>query len=254
MTLRRILVLLLAGHPMPAEMLDPRFPAFLQRVGGFGLTLLITAVSLAVGAGIGLILALLRRAGAGRGPQRPAGRLAGGVLRVAAASVVHVVRGLPIMVIVLLTFHLPYRLAEWRVPAFVLATVAFSAYAAVYVSETVRAGFAAVDVELPQAARVLGLTPRQILWRIELPLVWRTMQPDFIGLAVTVFKDTSALAVVAVPEMTYVGRQMLMSEPVNYGLVLLVMLMLYWAPASVLTGYASRVERRYAARDPRRLA
>jgi len=148
------------------------------------------------------------------------------------------------MVLVLVTFHLPYRLATVRAPAFVLATLALSIYAAVYISETVRAGLDAVEVDLLHAGRVLGLTPRQILWRIELPLVWQTMRPDFIGLAVTVFKDTSTLAIVAVPEVTYIGRQMLMSEPVNYSLVLFTILVLYWVPAAIFSVYASQLERR----------
>jgi ABC-type amino acid transport system permease subunit len=247
MTLRRIVVLLLVGYPVPAELLDPRFPAFLQRAGGLSLTLLITAFSLLLGTGIGLAFALFRR----NLPRTQGHRRLSGVaaaLRLGTSAVVLVVRGLPIMVIVLLTFHLPYRIAEVRVPAFVLATAAFSVYAGVYLSETMRSGFQSIDAGVREAGRVLGLTPTQILIRLELPLVWRTMFPDFVGLAVTVFKDTSTLAIVAVPELTYVGRQMLMSEPVNYGLVLFVILLLYWAPAAMLSGYAARFEQSRASR------
>ena len=248
MTLERILVLLLFGYPVPAEMLDPRFPAFLQRAGGLWLTLLVTLVSLSSGACLGLALALARRTLSARARENHPFPLAADAGRYLAAVIVEGIRGLPIMVIVLLTFHLPYRFGGLRLPAFMLATVAFSLYAGVYVCETVRAGLQSIGAELQEAGRVLGLTPRQILLRIELPLVWRVMLPDFIGLAVTVFKDTSTLAIVAVGELTYVGRQMLMSEPVNYGLVLFVILVLYWVPASLLSGYASRVAQRHAQR------
>jgi ABC-type amino acid transport system permease subunit len=66
------------------------------------------------------------------------------------------------------------------------------------------------------------------------------MRPDLINLAITVFKDTSTLAVVAVPELTYTARQLLIAEPLNYGLVLLVVLGLYWLPATLLSALALR--------------
>jgi polar amino acid transport system permease protein len=141
-------------------------------------------------------------------------------------------------------FYLPYPLLGLRLPGFVLAIAAFGLYAGVYLSESMRAGLRSVDPQLRAAGQVLGLTKPQILIMIELPLVYRTMLPDVINVAVTVFKDTSTLAIVAVAELTYTGRQMLMSESLNYGLVLVVILFSYWAPATVLSAWALRAERR----------
>ncbi|HYO49292.1 MAG TPA: ABC transporter permease subunit, partial [Chloroflexia bacterium] len=117
-------------------------------------------------------------------------------------------------------------------------------YASVYLSEITRAGLRAMDPRLRDVGQVLGLTRRQILLRIELPLIFRAMMPDIVNIAVTVFKDTSALAVVAVPELTYTARQMLMAEPLNYGLVLLIVLIYYWVPATVLSAFAHHREQR----------
>jgi ABC-type amino acid transport system permease subunit len=88
------------------------------------------------------------------------------------------------------------------------------------------------------------MTPFQILLKIELPLVYRNMKPDVLNLAVTVFKDSSTLAIVAVPEMTYVGRQLLSSEPISYELLMFSILVLYWAPATILSAIALRADRR----------
>ena len=235
MSLWRLLVTLLLGYPVPAEMVNPEFPIFLQRAGGLLLTLCLTAISLAIGAGIGTVLALCRREAADD-PRKPArARLMAWGMHSVASIVVECVRGLPIMLLVLLTFHLPYRLAGLRLPGAFLAITAFSLYAGAYFSEIMRAGFRSIPPGLRQAGLVLGLKPRKILLKIELPLVCRNMLPDVISLAVTVFKDTSTLAVVAVSELTYTGRQMLMSQPMNYGLVLFLTLLLYWAPASLLS-------------------
>ena len=162
----------------------------------------------------------------------------------AATAFVEGVRGLPVILLVLIVFSLPYPLSGLRLPGVVLATVAFGLYAAAYLSESLRAGLRAVDPQLRESGRVLGLSGMQVFAHIELPIIYRTMRPDLINVAVTVFKDTSTLAVVAVPELTYTGRQMLMSEPHNYGIVLLVVLFLYWVPSTVLSAWAQRTEQR----------
>ena len=117
------------------------------------------------------------------------------------------------------------------------SVAAFSLYAGVYFSELIRSGFRTIPPGLREAGRVLGLRSRQIFLKIELPLVIRNMLPDVANLAVTVFRDTSMLSVVAVAEMTYTGRQMLMSQPMDYGLVLILTMLLYWAPAALISSF-----------------
>lgn len=235
-----ILIVLLVGYPLPPEMVDPRFPLLLQAAGGLLLSLLVTVLSLIFGAAIGSFLALC-------GHERPetvrrgrAAQFAARVLGGMAKGTVVGVRSLPIMLLVLLVFYLPYPLAGVRLPAVLLATACFSLYAGVYLCELIRAGLRVVNPQLYDVGRVLGLRKHQILLRIELPLVWRAMRPDLVNLAITMFKDTSTLAVVAVPELTYTARQLLIAEPLNYGLVLLLVLILYWLPATLLSALALR--------------
>jgi His/Glu/Gln/Arg/opine family amino acid ABC transporter permease subunit len=238
-----IVSMLLFGFPVPPEMIDPAYPEFLQRPGGLVLTLLITLFSLIIGGGIGIMLAAARR----DKPQIAHGRVINVIawLRRSLASVfVEGIRALPIMLLVLLVFYLPYRLIQVRVPGFVLAVTAFSLYSGVYFAEILRSGWRSVDPALREVGRVIGLSDRQILLKIDLPIACRTMLPDLINLAVTVFKDTSTLAVVAVPEMTYVTRQLLSARPTEYELALIIVLLLYWLPATLLSALAFRVDRR----------
>jgi len=235
---------LLAGYPVPPSMIDPSYPQLIQRIGGLELTLLITLAGLLSGFALGVILLACRRnplTGPGRDPGE---QLLGQAVRGAAIAVVEGVRGLPIILLVLLVFTLPYPITGLQLPNFVLAAAAFGLYAAVFVEESARSGLRSVDPQLPAAGRVLGLTGRQIFLRIELPLVFRTMRPDLINTAVTLFKDSSTLAVVAVPELTYTGRQMMLSDPAIYGAALLAVLILYWAPATAFSAVAVRAERR----------
>ncbi|HEY3322494.1 MAG TPA: amino acid ABC transporter permease [Planctomycetota bacterium] len=238
MSVTHILQTLLWGYPVPPEMMDPRYPLWLQTSGGLVLTLAITGASLCAGAVLGLCLALLR--GVRPEGKDPGERFAAAVVRHGATGVVELVRGLPVMVWVLLVFYLPFRLTGWRIPGVVLGIGAFSIYSGVYMCEIIRAGLRAVEPGWIHAARVLGLSRSQRLRRIESPLLLRTMLPDIVNLAITVFKDSSVLAVVGVAELTYTGRQMQMSEPVQYGTVLLVTLVMYWV-VSTATAALARV-------------
>ncbi|MDR0843267.1 MAG: ABC transporter permease subunit [Acidobacteriota bacterium] len=240
MTLWSLLQVLLFGYPPAPEMIDSRFPEFLQRVGGLSLTLTLTALSLLFGVALGCLLALCRRESFGNASasgNAPAARLALRGLNLAAAALVETVRGLPVMILALLVFYLPYPLTGLRFPGVILAVAAFSLYAAAYFSELVRAGFRSVPPGLREAGRVLGIPSVRIFLKVELPLVTRNMMPDIVNLAVTVFKDTSVLAVAAVAELTFTARQAFMSQPMDYSLVLLLTMFLYWAPAALVSSF-----------------
>ncbi len=234
-----MLLTLLVGYPLPPEMVDQRYPMFLQYSGGLLLTIQITVLSLFFGFLMGTGLAVCRRDMALGGARSEARRsVVASVPRWFSIAATECIRGLPIMLLVLLVFDLPYRLLQVRVPAPILATIAFSVYAAAYLSEIVRAGLRSVNPELRHVGKTLGLSRSRILLKVELPIVCRNLMPDFVNLAVTVFKDTSTLAVVAVAELTYTARKMLMSEPIGYVVVWLLVLFLYWAVATALSMYS----------------
>jgi ABC-type amino acid transport system permease subunit len=209
---------LLSGYPVPQAMISPGFPVLLQRIGGLLLTVTITAAALLAGFGLGVALVACCRNPLTKRGRDPGERIVGQALRCTAVAVTEGVRGLPIIVLILLVFNLTYPLTGLGMPGFLMAIVAFGLYAAVYLAESMRAGLRAIDPQLHAAGKVLGLTSPQIFTQIELPLVYRTMRPDLINIAVTVFTDTSALVVVAVPELSYTARQMLVSEPAHYGI------------------------------------
>ena len=233
MNFSEILNILIFGFPLPPEMLDPRFPEVLQSVGGLQLSILISVFSLIFGSLIGFILALLRSGFGRKSSTSGFSKLVFLLLpRWISISFIESVRAIPIMVLVMLTFFLPYRLFGLRLPPVILATGIFSLYAGVYLSEIFRSGFRAADKSLIDAAKVLGLTSFQILIKLKLPLALRTMIPSFLNMAITIFKDTSVLVVVAVPELTYTGRLLQSAHPANYALVLFIIMASYWLIAS----------------------
>ncbi len=234
---------LMLGYPPLPESVNRDYPAFLQTTGGLALTLLITFFSLIFGGALGTLLGLLRRDAPKETRRTLLRRGVEGGARLLANGFVEGVRGLPIMLLVLLCYYLPYPVLGVRIPPFLVGIFAFSLYTGVYLSEIVRSGFRSIDPGLRYAGRTLGLPPRIFFFKVELPLALRAMKPDLINLAITVFKDTSTLAMVGVAEITYIGRQTMAAHPKDYALVLGVILISYWVPATLLSLFASRTEK-----------
>ena len=239
MSLVELLRTLVNGYPLPPEMVDPRYPLFLQQIGGLWLTLVVTGMSFLFGGPLGLVLALAR---GDCDPLQARKRLPVGMLQAAAAIIVEGIQSIPILILVLLAFYLPYKLVGLRLPPVIPAVVAFSVYNGVYLSGIIRSGLAAVQPGWLEAARTMGLSPGQVLWRIRLPIAVRAMLPAILGQAITVFKDTSVLAVVALGELTYTARQIQISQPVNYGLVLFLVLVIYWSLAAAGSALVARLD------------
>ena len=238
---------LVFGYPVQAEMINRDWPVFPQQIGGLCLSLTITLASLFFGLFVGVLLATIRSYRPGAAGRSLASRVGAGAFRGLAGLIVEGVRGVPIMILVLLTFYLPSRLFSLRTPAVFLAVGAFSLYAGVYLSEIFRSGFRVVDPRCIDAARALGLGPWAILTQIRLPIATRAMTPALIGLAITVFKDTSVLVVVAVADMTFIGRLIQAASPGDYALVLSLTLLLYWSVATAGAALVARLEQRWKA-------
>jgi polar amino acid transport system substrate-binding protein len=129
------------------------------------------------------------------------GRVYGGpVLRAVLTVYVEVTRGTPVL---LQLFVLYYGLAGIvRLPAFVAALVGLGLNYAAYESEIYRAALEAVPPGQLEAARVLGLTERQVFVLVRGPQALRLalapMTNDFVAL----LKDSSLVSVLTVVELT----------------------------------------------------
>ncbi len=86
---------------------------------------------------------------------------------------------------------------------FVSAVIALGLVYSGYFAETFRAGIEAVPVGHLEAARSCGMSERQILWRIILPQVVRRMLPESINQFISLFKATTIVSLIAVPDLMY---------------------------------------------------
>ncbi len=86
---------------------------------------------------------------------------------------------------------------------FVSAIIALGLVYSGYFAETFRAGIEAVPIGHLEAGRACGMSERLILWRLVLPQVVRRMLPESINQFISLFKATTIVSLIAVPELMY---------------------------------------------------
>jgi His/Glu/Gln/Arg/opine family amino acid ABC transporter permease subunit len=179
-------------------------------VQGIGITIFVTLVafSLACAMGLGLALMALSRSI---------------WLRQIARLYVEVMRGIPIIVLLLyVAFVLapamvlawnwlaqPLGLPEWRTRDFPLITraiIALTLAYAAFLSEIFRAGLQSVEKGQIEAAMALGLNRWQRFRHIVFPQAIRTILPPLGNDFVAMVKDSSLVSVLGVSDITQLGK------------------------------------------------
>jgi polar amino acid transport system permease protein len=175
---------------------------------GFGQTVELALVSAVLALIWGLVLALLR-ASPGR-PMLP--------VRGAAIAYIDVMRGIPLLLVILLTSgSLPFLdfLPMWlRAPTFfgkpdifwygvMSITLTYGAYYA----EVYRAGLEAVPYGQTEAARSLGMSHLQSMRYVIVPQAIRKVIPPLLNDFIALMKDTSLVGVIALVEVVKAGRE-----------------------------------------------
>ncbi|SDE49190.1 amino acid ABC transporter permease [Paraburkholderia lycopersici] len=163
----------------------------LPQIGaGFAATIGMWLASVALGAAIGLAVALLQKVGA---------RAVRALLRV----YIELFRGTPFLVQLFLLYYGGPAFGLMLTPA-VAGVASLALYAGAYFAEVFRGGFASVPQGQLEAAMCLGLTRWQAVWRIELPQMLALIMPALANLAIVLSKETAVLSIVTVPELTFV--------------------------------------------------
>ena len=203
---------------------------FDRLLAGLALGLGLALVSIAIGALAGVVLAF-----ASVGKRK--------LLRGAVAGYVTVIRNTPILVIVLIVyFALPqFGIRLGKIESFVFS---LSIYAAAYLTEVFRAGLLSVPSGIVDAGRAIGLKPRHIALLVVFPIVLRNSLPALGSTFISLFKDTSIAAAIAVPELTFEARKINV-ESFRVIETWLVATALYVVTCSLIAAGLRRLERRF---------
>ena len=157
-------------------------------VEGISYTLLLSLLTVAFGAVLGLLLYLGRTV-----RFKP--------LNWICVAIVEIIRGTPMLLQLYVGYFIVPKILPFEVTEFTSVAVALCINSGCYVSEIFRSGIQAVDKGQTEAARSLGLNGRQTMFRIILPQAIKNILPALGNEFIMIIKDTSLASTFFVGEL-----------------------------------------------------
>lgn len=206
--------------------------------GGLHLVVAATVAGIVLAFPLGLVLALGRRSAL------PA-------IRIVTVGYVEAFRAVPLVTLLFLGqymigFMFPNTIDP---PSFLVrAVIAITLFEAAYIAEIVRGGLQAVPRGQIEAAQAIGLSPVKVMRLVVLPQALRAVIPAMVGQFISLFKDTSLLAIVGFFELLDVARAATQQDAFRGAglrpLALAFVGLIYWAGCSTMSRESRRLERR----------
>ncbi len=149
------------------------------------------------------------------------------VVRTLATAFVEFFRATPLILQIYWVFYVLPATFDVRLSAFATGLVGLSLNVSAFNSETFRAGITSIRRGQWHAALALGMTRAQVMRQVILPqAVWRVL-PALASTWVSLFKDTSLVATIAVADLAYNALQ-IRARTYRILEVLTAMAVLYW--------------------------
>lgn len=155
---------------------------------GAGMTLLVTAISVFFGTILGIAFGVFRFQ-------------VGPIWAAPLTFLLDVFRSIPLLIQLVLANAFLGVVLKLQISGLAVACGVLTFYTSAYCAEIVRGAIGAVPTTTRRAARSLGLTWRQDMAYIVLPLATRVAFPSWIGLALGVMKDSALVYIVQVTEL-----------------------------------------------------
>ncbi len=204
--------------------------------GGLLLSLLLAFFGITLSFPLGVALAL------GRQSKLPA-------IRVISVIYIEFIRGVPLISLlfmgqVMLQLFLPDGFP--LVDRVLRALVAITLFSAAYTAENVRGGLQSISRGQYEAAQALGLSTYQSTMHIILPQALRAVIPVLVGQFISLFKDTTLVALVGIFDLLGIARTIL-ANPDWLGTqqeVYAIIAVLFWIFSYTMSYASRRLERR----------
>lgn len=173
---------------------------YIYLLEGLKITLLVSIVSLILSFILGLILAIIKKAKLDLNPKwdNPKG-FALNLLDKLAGLFITIIRGTPSTIQLLIMFNVILVGLDNLV---IIAIATFTLNSAAYMSEVIRSGLNSVAKGEVEAARSLGLSYSQALFKISLPQALRNALPALGNEVITLLKETSISGFIGLADLT----------------------------------------------------
>ena len=155
---------------------------------------------------------------------------------------VTVIRGIPIVVLLMITFFIVFASSDDGV---MVAIITFGINSGAYMAELIRGGIQSVDKGQMEAGRSLGLSKLQTMVKIIFPQAIRYILPAIGNEMIALLKETSVAGYVAVRDVTMAGNQICNNtyDPVN---PLMTVALTYLVLVILMTALLRLLEKRLA--------
>jgi His/Glu/Gln/Arg/opine family amino acid ABC transporter permease subunit len=116
-------------------------------------------------------------------------------------------RGTPLLLQILFIYFALPTLININLDAFPAGILALSLNASAYLAEIYRAGILSIPKGQTEAARALGLTANQTMFKIIIPQTYRMIIPPVVNELSALTKDTSLVSVISLGELLFVTQR-----------------------------------------------
>ena len=203
--------------------------------GGLHLNLVVAAATTCLAFPVGLLLALGRRS------SLP-------VVRWMCTTYIEILRGVPLITLLFMAqLFVGFFLNGNNLPLPTKSIIVFTMFSAAYIAEIVRGGLQSVAKGQTEAGQAMGMSPAAITRLLVLPQALKAVIPAMVGQFISLFKDTSLLTFIGIPEFLGV-REIVHSQAEFRGFGIAETLVFvafgFWAFSFTMSRESQRLERR----------
>lgn len=140
------------------------------------------------------------------------------LLRWPVAALIHVVRGIPLLLVIFWAYFFLPSITGHESGQFGTMLAALVIFDGIYLAEIVRAGVQAVPTGQVEAARSLGLNYLDSMRTVVLPQALRHMLPSLVNQFVSTIKETSLGTIIGLAEVSFIASQvngLVLTKPVQ---------------------------------------
>ncbi len=162
---------------------------------GVRTTIVVTVLAMAIGAAVGLVIALLRMSGVR-------------VVEVLAGLYIDLWRSTPLLVQLLWVFYALPMVMGYSLEPFPAGVLTLSLHVSGPLAEVYRAGILSIATGQRHAAAALGMTPAQAFRRVVLPQAVTRMLPPLASQFIGLFKDSALVAMISLRELMFQAQSL----------------------------------------------
>ncbi len=217
-----------------------------QYLEGVGITLVATAMALAIGVVLGVLVAMVRTAHDQQRPGRPRNFFLG-VVNAICKVYVTVIRGTPMLVQVLIMGMVIFASSRNYT---MVGALTLGINSGAYVAEIIRGGLMSLDPGQMEAGRSLGLNYLDTMRFIVVPQAFKAILPSLGNEFIILLKDTSMISVIGGQELVFFAKN-IVNRTFDAMFPLIGAAVIYLVLVMIFTWLQGKLERRLRQSDRR---